>query len=906
MARGLEQARLSRTNLSGLALLMALLSCPPPVLGQPGTPAPAPAPVSQTVPTPAPPRASDVAKGSTPIQPPVLLPVSNPPPLPAVEKLRLVAEPPGLSVGYKENQGKLSLSLTNQADVARKFIVKLSGLTLKTGNIVARAGFPDKAGRDWTEVEVLGKATSTLAVDIDGLTHLGTYEGVASVRTVEPTATETVSALLVVRQPPVLDVLFSGQDLANGVLTLKPKSGDERHFSFVIDNPKTAGEVVLKISVVPRNFNGQSSISIRPVPDLLRLLPGDSKVVRLDIGEPQRPFWSGIDGLLERAKAQPVAPVAAQPTDTPKVASPQPPAANPVDEDPLRSIPPTGDFFARLNFEDNSGAAKNIDVRLQPAFVPWWQWILIAFLVLIGALLSVLIGSAIPNIITSTKLKRQFGTMRNRLKDIPDAEQAKTAITRELKLADAAVRAAAWYTPSAADLLAEQAVKAIELEQRIQLLEEVAQLMRATQRTRTIMSSARTRLFAELEAVMGLVAKSGFAPAKARFDAALAAAESPLDAAAVLATIDSTIATLPKVAPSGANPALVNRLSALLEQRVALGTAVPSTDTLLEMDYQCQCAQLYFVRYLGMVRPNHVAAVAAAAAVATAERAAASLGMNNPSQNEDARAIAAAAADAERQAAANLATADLAAADAEVINLLCSGRPALIAAMTLVDSIEFGVTPSALRRATSNLKDTAFIVVSPDQPRQGQVAIFQLVFKNPALNKSPLLRDYLFRWSFDDGASEAQGPKVGHYIPETNTPSRDKSVQGVETRAKINFSVTVGLDEGAKLTGNRNTILPAGWKKKFPVQPEAVSFVVTLGGAVALALLTEFADAKPLESLRDFLNPFLIGFGSDRLKALVAARPLLPQMPAAPTAVPTAIPAFPATAPSPAASVPTK
>jgi hypothetical protein len=107
------------------------------------------------------------------------------------------------------------------------------------------------------------------------------------------------------------------------------------------------------------------------------------------------------------------------------------------------------------------------------------------------------------------------------------------------------------------------------------------------------------------------------------------------------------------------------------------------------------------------------------------------------------------------------------------------------------------------------------------------------------------------------------------------------------------------LDEGAKLSGDRNTILPAGWRKRFPVQPEAVSFVVTLGGAVALALLTEFADAKPLESLKDFLNPFLIGFGSDRLKALVAARPLLPQMSAAPTAVP-------AIAPSPAASVPTK
>jgi hypothetical protein len=297
--------------------------------------------------------------------------------------------------------------------------------------------------------------------------------------------------------------------------------------------------------------------------------------------------------------------------------------------------------------------------------------------------------------------------------------------------------------------------------------------------------------------------------ARAKLDEVAVDIAASRDASALRLAIDAGIATLPDTAPPDSSPVMVTRL---LKLRAALGALgqTPANETLLDLDYQCQCAQLYFLRYLGEVVPNHAGT-------------------------------------------------DMSAAGADLVSLLSRGRSAYMEAVALVESLQLGVTRQAFEEALHDLASRATVAVSPLEPKGGEAVTFRLLFNEDALNKSPLLRRTEVRWTFDAGAPEAYGAKVGQYF-RASTASR-----------VVRYRVSVGSGTVSTLEGSLALAGTSLWSRLF-AQAEAVSFLVTMTGAVALALLAKYAEARPLESIQDYINPFLWGFGLDRMKSLIGSR----------------------------------
>ena len=737
--------------------------------------------------------AQAAGQGASASPPPPALAESPDPAASDVAQLQVWVLPTPAPVEFKDSSRSLSVVLSNLADSQRSFRIELGGLQHSTQAASAHAIFPEHGGADWAEISVAGKTTVTRKIQVDQLTHLGTYDGALRVRTTVPSAAETVRPMQVVRRAAGFELSFSGQDIANGVLTLKPKSEHERKFSIVVENPASAGNVDVVVDVVADFGGSQKAIPLKAVPSSFKLLPGVSQTLQLELGAPpQRASWWCTLPFSTKACA----------ASSPATAQSATAAEG--------GIPSSGDFLARLRFQEAKGAAKHLDVRLQPSFTPWADRIWIIALVMLGAALSALVGAAIPNLTTRRKLRSRLLSLRETVTALPEAEQyAKAIVSRELHRVDEALHEARWFTPTASDRLAEQALKLTEFEERLTLLTSVSEHRLDTQTSTEIPSSARARLSRELDAAASAIAKASVEIARAKLDEAAKDMVASRDASALRPTIDAAIATLPETPPPNSNAVMTGRLTQLGVAYVGLSEKAWN-ESFVDPVFQCQMRQLYFLRYLGEVVPNH-------------------------------------------------ADMDMGTAGTDLVQLLSRGRSAYMEAVALVDSLQLGVTRQALEAALGDIQSNATVVVTPLEPKGGEAVTLRLIFNKEVLNKSPLLRRTELRWTFDAGAPEAFGAKVGQYFRPTRKP-RD-----------VRYRVSVGPGAGGTIEGTLTLAGISPWSRLF-AQAEAVSFVITLVGAVALALLANYADARPLESIQDYINPFLWGFGLDRMKSLVGSR----------------------------------
>lgn len=739
--------------------------------------------------------AAALAAGQTPStsQPPPAPATTAAPAAGAVLDLQVWVMPTTVPVGFNESSGELSVVLSNLSDRQRSFRIELSSLQHKAGTASARTSFPDLGGTNWAEVSVAGKTLATHKIRVEQLTHLGTYEGALRVRTTVPSATETVRTMQVVRRSAGFELIFSGQNIANGVLTLKPMSEHDRKFSLAVENPVTSGDADVTVEVVAEFGGREKTVSLKAVPSKFVLLPGVSQTIQLELGPPppSAHLWCSIVRWTDDCQAQRK-------------------ARSQADTGAEADFPASGDFIARVRFKEANGPVKHLDVRLQPSFVPMADWSWIIALVALGAVLSALVGAAIPNLTTRRKLRSRLTSLRETVSVLPEAEQyAKAALARELHRVNEALYEAQWFTPTASDRLAEQALKLTELEERGTLLIRVSEHRLDTQTSGDIPSSARARLNRELDVAAAAIAKATVEIARAKLDEAATDIAASRSASALRLAIDAGIAALPETAPPDSSSVMTGRLTKLRAAYSALGQA-PADETLLDLDYQCQCAQLYFLRYLGEVVPNHVGT-------------------------------------------------DMTAAGADLVSLLSRGRSAYIEAVALVESLQLGVTRQAFEEALDDIKSKATVAITPLEPKGGEAVTFRLLFNEDLLNKSPLLRRTEVRWTFDAGAPEAFGAKVGQYF-RAATKSR-----------VVRYRVSVGPGSGRTTEGSLTLSGTSLWSRLF-AQAEAVSFLITMTGAVALALLAKYADARPLESIQDYINPFLWGFGLDRMKSLVGSR----------------------------------
>lgn len=738
---------------------------PAPPASSPAAPSPAPAPSPTPAPAPARPPA---APAPSPAPPQTPAPAGTPSPQNFVPDLGVTVEPIAPTVDYGDNATTLKVRLTNSAAEERSFRVEVGKLALKGGEGVARVAIPENGGTDWAEVAVPGKGGAvSLLMKVEGLRYLGTYEGSVRVRTSAPSAAETVRAIQVTRLAAGFDLVFRSADIANNVFTMKPKSEDEKRFSFVVENPKSAPDARIDVT-----FSSQFS--------------GKGKPFTLAI-EPSGQF------TLKPGATQTIQLVADATTD----------------------LPPSGDFAGRLSFKDASGATKDLELRLQPAFVPGTHWLAILGLVTIGAMLSAVVGTVVPNLTTRSSLRKRFSDMRETVSALPGREQyAKSALAKELHRIDGQVLDTRWYTPSASDKLVEHAKKATELEERIALLSDVAEKRQEVRTSVFIPSSARDRLSRELDGVATEIAKGSPASAKEKLAVAVKSMTASSDAALVRAALDATVQSLPAAAPANSNAFMANRLTQLRQAHGAL-PATPSTELLLDLDYQAQCARLYFLRYLNEVMAAHPG------------------------------------------------DAEFMAAEVDLVSALTRGKQELMDAVAIVESLQLGVTKAARDSALSNLQASAHVLVSPSSPNAGELVNFRLIFNDQALNESPLLEEVTIRWTFDQGASEAYGTRVGQYFRRTwATLFKGKTV---------NYTVGVGPSAKSQISGTLKLSRQSLFGE-FMARAEVLSFLVTVAGAIALAVLSKVAEMRPLETVQDYINPFLWGFGLDRMKSLITSR----------------------------------
>ena len=78
--------------------------------------------------------------------------------------------------------------------------------------------------------------------------------------------------------------------------------------------------------------------------------------------------------------------------------------------------------------------------------------------------------------------------------------------------------------------------------------------------------------------------------------------------------------------------------------------------------------------------------------------------------------------------------------------------------------------------------------------------------------------------------------------------------------------------QGSSLKGTVRVLELTKWTEVVN-SAEVFSFLVALGGACILALVTKEASALRFDAMADYLNPLIWGFGADQMKALVNKRP---------------------------------
>lgn len=506
----------------------------------------------------------------------------------------------------------------------------------------------------------------------------------------------------------------------------------------------------------------------------------------------------------------------------------------------LKNLPKSGDYSGRLSFSDGT-MSKELVLIVQPSFVPAMDWVYLAAIVLAGALTSALVGAALPLVTRRGRLTRRLRDLRDRVNAFPPSEMyAKSALARNVYKAYGQSHEVWWFVPSSSSLLDELATRTSELEALVEFVSELVELRSKVNTSPDIPSSSIVALCAELDAVAKALVKTGVTAARTRLDRALESIEASRNSLALRGALDISVQSLPNPpvfpkpieAPEELDgpeeqgettepPAVVGRR--LMLQRLAklrldykALPAAPSVELLLRLDHECQCLKLYFERYLDMVR-------------------------NRP----------------------NAAT-TLLGAEMDIIDALGRGRRGVLDAAAQLDSLEMGVSKAEVDDALAKLKESAQVTVSPENPQGSELITFRLLFHNAALNDSPLLWRVPVLWSFAAGAPEALGTKVGNFF-------RGQDLSSFKTTG-ISYSVCVGPALEQKIEGK--LLLPSrlrSWanKSSFSVGAEFSAFVLTLGLATMLALVSKFGETGPLDSLQDYLNPFLWGFGADRAKALV-------------------------------------
>jgi hypothetical protein len=219
---------------------------------------------------------------------------------------------------------------------------------------------------------------------------------------------------------------------------------------------------------------------------------------------------------------------------------------------------------------------------------------------------------------------------------------------------------------------------------------------------------------------------------------------------------------------------------------------------------------------------------------------------------------------------------------------LKSGDAGLLRADALLDELDYGVKPQEIQEALNSGFSACDISVHPPQPFPEQTTSFEFRFRDRRLNESPLAANLTYNWDFGDGRSPALGKKCVHSFAKRRKrvfaklgKNGDDDVVELNVRDcagdKHKFNGKNG-DDYVVQVGVRD---PAGKEHKFKetvtVKSECMrdrgmrnlelaAFSISFVVACVLAVSFNYTGSEQLNSLNDYVTPFLWGFGLDQVK----------------------------------------
>ena len=678
-------------------------------------------------------------------------------------------EPVSPIVRFVDHDASATLHLVNpdaEAIVAR---LEVRPLQLKGGTGLAKVSIV-AADRKTTLAQIELPAAAggrqgavDVYIDVKGMDAPGTYEGSIDIVPTVGALPKSKVNLSFIRQSSTFDPTVRGAGIVNGVLTFKPQSSNDNRVWITVENPKGAADIdVLVTAPAPLSGKGRrSAITVAPAAKF-RLAAGSVQPVSL---------------TLEEVEAG-------------------------------------GPLSGKLLVSDaaDSGARKELDLLIQPGFTAKWSVAYIVILVISGTLLSVLVSTIVPTLISRQNAWRRLSALTGSIEAATErGSVTQLALKAQLHRIDFVAHNVWWFSTRATDTFAQISTQADQLEARIKLVSLARDLRLQVRMYDIVPVSVVPGIDRRLDAVV----KNAVVGVPADAQKGLDEVSSQLKDASLLTNVQtslkSRIAALPVAPPTSADAAMVARLVSLQSQLAALNAAVP-TDMLLRMDRECFSAHIYFVRYLVDVMGSRPADPA------------------------------------------------FRAMEADVLDGLRRGVPGIWRAIDLVQSLELGVLPSDLVTACANKK--AGIVATPSETRFNEIVELAFVFDDALFNESPLMKGLAVQWTFDDGSASVTGTRCLHFYKTSRESywgrkDADLKIVADANGAKFNMSLRVrALQSGDSIIA----------------RAEVLSTLVVFGGAVALALITHQADIKSFESLSDYINPFLWGFGLDQMKSLVTKR----------------------------------
>ncbi|HMJ57207.1 MAG TPA: hypothetical protein VK540_34295 [Polyangiaceae bacterium] len=688
--------------------------------------------------------------------------------------ISIVSDPTTIIVPYREHQGAGRIRVVVQSAMSS---ITLRSRPCKLGDRYATVAF-EANSKDWFDLDATTARTVEIPIVIHDLAGVGLYEG--AIEALLPSGSVVSAKLVVVRTDAGFSPVIVSDALKNGRIEFTGKNEDQ--FVLGIQNPTTAIERTFMISVLGPHVDAISekesesstpgTIAIKP--DSVHLLPGQ-----------EQPVFATLRGAAGVGT-------------------------------PYQAI--------RVAAKDDPTLFKDTLVAIKDAGADDRRLLHLLFIVLIGAVLSLVISNVFPSTFAKAKhrmtLTQAEAAIRSCVNISGFAQASLLAEAGSLRLAVGEIK---WYQPSKTEQLphVDRAIGVLKC--RLECAQAINSLRTQVQQANLLPITAEYQIEEKLYQAEEAMVDGQLDAAKGRRDEAIqlrAGSTAPTAIAALRTKLANDIAALLKrPAPSGRDAQATVRIDQLRTAAADIPTTAEATLLETERDYNV------IWTYINV---------------------------------------------GESALERNAGRPDIAQSAAQLFELL-KANPASARVGWLCKLIDADVSLQQIATAVGAKQGT--IVCNPN-PRLCELCDYRFEFTDPRLAAvSATLRLTKFRWNFKDGTTPADYDRCKHFY--TKNALRSDSATRVRWWSERPFRRDVDVEvQVTPLVGEGDVTFS---QKVFVTKPrdrgwgligmQVISFLVTSLVAVLAAFGAQYVNIPAALTVSSGTTAFLFGFSLDQLRS---------------------------------------